>query len=100
MPHLICYDIEKDSLRKKIADLIIDYGLDRINYSVYLGAPDAGSLTELEQKIENLIKKRGQARDSVIVLPVTAQQVHQMRIYGRQGLDSDEITGDKSTLIL
>jgi CRISPR-associated protein Cas2 len=100
MPHLICYDIQKNSLRSKIADLIIDYGLDRINYSVYLGAPDRVSLVELEQKISDLIQQRGQPRDSVIVLPVTAQQVYQMRVYGQSDLDSGEITGDKHTLIL
>ncbi|MEM9984401.1 MAG: CRISPR-associated endonuclease Cas2 [Bacteroidota bacterium] len=100
MPHLICYDIEKNGLRKKLADLIIDHGLDRINYSVYLGSPDTVTLRELEDQIGQLMQKRGQPRDSVLVLPVNAQQVHQMRIYGQSDLDSDDLTGNKSTLIL
>ena len=100
MPQLICYDIEHNGLRTKLAQLILDYGLERINFSVYLGSLDSSSLTELETKLQALIQQRGQDRDSLIVLPVTAAQIHAMRVYGQNGLDPGEITGDKSTLIL
>lgn len=100
MPHLICYDIEKNALRSKLAQLIIDYGLDRINYSVYLGAIEGSALAELEQKLSDLIQRQGQPSDSLILIPLTAQQVHAMRVYGKNDLDPDEMTGDKHTLIL
>lgn len=100
MAHLICYDIEDNYLRKKMADLILDQGFDRINLSVYLGNPDASTLTYLENQLKEMLDKRGKDRDSLIFLPLTAQQIHNMRIYGRNDLDPGEITGEKSTLII
>ena len=38
MPHLISYDITGDSLRTKMGRKILEFGLDRINKSVYLGS--------------------------------------------------------------
>lgn len=100
MPNLICYDIRKNGLRSKIARKIIDSGLDRINKSVYLGTISDSSLTSLEKDISNWLKNKGDPQDSLIIIPVTAQQVHAMRVYGLNELDKAEITGEKDTLIL
>ncbi|MEO1808177.1 MAG: CRISPR-associated endonuclease Cas2 [Bacteroidota bacterium] len=100
MAHLICYDIEPNYLRKKMADLIIDYGFERINLSVYLGNLDQRSLTYLEEKLRIMLEEKGGENDSLIFLPITAQQIHDMRVYGKNDLDPGEISGEKSTLIL
>jgi len=34
---LVVYDIPNDRVRTKIADFCLDYGLDRIQYSAFLG---------------------------------------------------------------
>lgn len=47
-PHLICYDIKNNALRTRIGNKILEYGLDRINLSVYLGSINESSLTALE----------------------------------------------------
>ena len=100
MPHLICYDITNDTLRTKIGKKILEHGLDRINKSVYLGSITESSLTTLEALLSGLIRQKGEPQDSLIIIPVTAQQVQDMRVYGENGLDKDELTGDKSTLIV
>ncbi|MEO1808619.1 MAG: CRISPR-associated endonuclease Cas2, partial [Bacteroidota bacterium] len=69
MAHLICYDIERNYLRKKMADLIIDYGFERINLSVYLGSLDQRSLTYLEEKLRGMLEEKGGENDSLIFLP-------------------------------
>ena len=37
MQTLIVYDIPNDRIRGKIADVCLDYGLDRIQWSAFLG---------------------------------------------------------------
>lgn len=100
MAHLICYDIAHNYLRKKMADTILDYGFDRVNLSVYLGTIDPRSLAELENTLKNMLEKKGKENDSLIFIPLHAQQVHDMRVYGKNDLDTGEITGEKSSLII
>lgn len=100
MATLICYDISSNSLRARMGKKIIAGGLDRINKSVYLGTVNESSLTILETWLAQELKLKGKPQDSVIILPLTAQQVQEMRIYGSNDLDTDELSGNKSTLIL
>ena len=100
MPHLICYDISKDSLRTKMGRKILEFGLDRINKSVYLGTITDSSLTQLETELAAMVRDQGEQDDSLILIPVTASQVQDMRIYGLNDLDKEELSGEKSTLIL
>lgn len=100
MLYLICYDITNNSLRANFARKIIASGLDRINKSVYLGLIKETPLNNLEAELSGLLKLRGQPQDSLIILPLLARQVQDMRIYGRNDLDKDELSGEKSTLIL
>ena len=100
MPHLISYDITGDSLRTKMGRKILEHGLDRINKSVYLGSITESSLTQLEALLSGLLQQKGEPQDSLIIIPVTAQQVQEMRVHGNNELDKDELTGDKSTLIV
>ncbi|MEZ5043109.1 MAG: CRISPR-associated endonuclease Cas2 [Saprospiraceae bacterium] len=100
MPHLICYDISANTLRTKISRKIQEYGLDRINKSVYLGNISESSLTNLELLIHKWLQAKGDPQDSLIIIPVTAAQIHQMKVYGLNELDKEELSGDKSTLII
>lgn len=100
MPHLICYDITKDSFRTRLGRKIIETGLDRINKSVYLGTLSESSLTSLTQFLKQEMAQKAAPQDSLIILPITAAQVQQMQVLGHNDLDRDELTGDKSTLIL
>lgn len=79
---------------------ILEYGLDRINKSVYLGTLGESSLKALETQLADMIKTKGDPQDSLIILPVTAAHIHQMRVLGCNDLDKSELTGDKNTLLL
>ena len=79
---------------------IMEEGLDRINKSVYLGSISKSSLKSLEQWLTNELTQKGEPQDSLIIMYVSAQQIQTMRIYGSNDLDKDELSGDKSTLIL
>lgn len=100
MPHLICYDISNNSLRTKLGKRIIDKGFDRINKSVYLGNINDTQITNLERELALLIQQKGGNDDSLIFIPVTIQQIHNIRVYGKNELDKEELTGEKSTLII
>jgi len=101
MPHLICYDISGNSLRTKMGQKIIDSGLDRINKSVYLGTISESSLTTLENLLKKLFSQKSDPQDSLIILPLTVQQVQGIRVYGNNDLvDKDELSGMKSTLLI
>ncbi|MEM6317668.1 MAG: CRISPR-associated endonuclease Cas2 [Bacteroidota bacterium] len=100
MPHLICYDIHKNSLRAKMSKTIIAYGLDRINKSVYLGSIQAQPLRELEQKLSTALAKVNHPTDSLIIISVAPQAIQGMRIYGQNQLDREELAGEKTTLII
>ncbi len=99
MAHLVCYDIADNSLRTKIGKKILEAGLDRINKSVYLGTITESGLKQLEVWLNSQMNTSSDSQDSLIIIPVNAQQIQQMRVLGRNDLDKDELSGDKSTLI-
>lgn len=74
--------------------------MDRINKSVYLGILSESSLKSLETKLALWITTKGDPTDSVIIIHVAKEAIKNMSIYGRNDLDKDELTGDRSTLIV
>ena len=57
MQTYVIYDIVKDRVRKKIADVCLDYGLKRIQYSAFLGDINPTRRRALEEKITALLGK-------------------------------------------
>ena len=100
MPHLIAYDITNNSLRAKMSKLIISYGLDRINKSVYLGTIVESALRELEAKLTQSLQQKNDPNDSLVIITVSLAAIHGMRIHGKNELDKAELAGEKTTLIL
>jgi len=95
---LLCYDIESNALRGKLSHKILEFGLDRINRSVYLGDLKDSDLKKLETWLRQQMAGAGQ-RDSLIILPVTKHKTWQMIVLGQNELDLPTITGDRDTLI-
>ncbi len=54
---LLLYDIPNDSIRYKIADACLDYGLDRIQYSAFFGELKRTYQRELMKKVRLLLGK-------------------------------------------
>ncbi len=67
---IVVYDIPDDRLRTKVADLCLDYGLDRIQYSAFLGERMTRNLMdELMQRIRRVMRGRP---GKVLLLPLPA----------------------------
>jgi CRISPR-associated protein Cas2 len=58
MECLVVYDIPDDKLRGKIADICLDYGLERIQYSSFLGELNHNHQEEIMQKIARKLEKK------------------------------------------
>lgn len=55
---LLVYDIPDDRIRQKIADFCLDYGLDRIQYSAFVGRLSRNHQEELMLKIRKRLGKK------------------------------------------
>jgi len=66
---LLVYDIPNDRIRAKVADFCLDYGLDRIQYSAFLGELSRNHMEELMQRIQ---AKIGKAPAKVLLVPIPA----------------------------
>ena len=58
MKCLLVYDISNDRIRTKVADFCLDYGLDRIQFSAFLGDLARTHQEELLLKIKKQLGKR------------------------------------------
>jgi len=56
---LLVYDISHDRTRARVADACLDYGLDRIQYSAFLGTLARSHQEELMLKIRRLVRRYG-----------------------------------------
>jgi CRISPR-associated protein Cas2 len=57
MKCLLIYDIPDDRARTKIADFCLDYGLDRVQYSAFVGDLSVNHQEELMLKIAKRLGK-------------------------------------------
>jgi CRISPR-associated protein Cas2 len=67
---LVVYDISHDGTRTKVADICQDYGLDRIQYSAFLGDLSRVHQEELMEKIEARLGKR---EGKIYLYPICAK---------------------------
>lgn len=55
---LLLYDVPDDGVRTKIADICLDYGLKRIQYSAFLGDLNRNRQEEIILKMQRRVGKR------------------------------------------
>ena len=70
-PLLLIYDIEHDGKRAKIADACQDYGLDRIQYSSFVGRLSRNYAEELIMEIERIL---GDGSGSIQLIPIAEKE--------------------------
>ncbi len=70
MRYLLIYDIPDDRIRTKVADFCLDYGLDRVQYSAFVGQLSRNLMDELLQKVR---RKIGKQPAKILVIPIPAQ---------------------------
>lgn len=67
MDCLLVYDIPDDRVRTKVADICLDYGLERIQYSSFLGELNHNRQEEIMQKIR---RKLGKKEGNIQLFPI------------------------------
>jgi CRISPR-associated protein Cas2 len=70
MQTLLIYDIPDDRARTKVADVCLDYGLQRIQYSAFMGKL---SRTHQEELLLQIKKKLGRKPGNVQLFPLDEQ---------------------------
>ena len=72
MKTLVVYDIKSDKLRSKIAEILKDWGLTRIQYSAFIG-----ELTPQERKdlAEYLKRLKLSSRDKIDIFPICVKDL-------------------------
>mgnify|MGYP001252443453 FL=1 len=74
MQALLIYDIPDDKIRKKVADICLDYGLLRIQYSAFTGVLTTTRRNELYRKIEKVL---GKNPGNVQIFPICQKDLEQ-----------------------
>ncbi|MCS7017795.1 MAG: CRISPR-associated endonuclease Cas2 [Cytophagales bacterium] len=92
----VMYDIEDNRIRKKIADYLVEKGLQRIQKSVFLGQLSQKVYQEIYQTMHAL-QAAYENEDTIIIVPVAEQDLRSMRLIGRE-IDMEITLGRANTL--
>ena len=79
---LLLYDIVDDNKRQKIADVCLDYGLDRVQYSVFFGNISRNLQEEMFQQVQRILGK-GDGR--LLLIPINQTNWQERLSYERTG---------------
>ena len=74
---LVIYDITDDAKRTRVADVCLDYGLDRIQYSAFVGRLSATHQDELMLKLK---KTLGRKPGNIQLFPICGKDWQARRI--------------------
>jgi len=96
---IVFYDIEHSKTRTKVAKKLKQYGLVRIQLSVFAGPYEKVSFDKLWQKITDQIKRNYAANDKFYYLTVSKNQFKNLKMFG-EIMDLDYICGTKHTIII
>lgn len=86
----IIYDIVENKPRNKVAKICKQYGLQRVQKSVFLGKLESSRLDELAEQCLDLIDEE---RDSVYVFPFCQEDFRNIKVLG-QGFDKKYVNDE------
>jgi CRISPR-associated protein Cas2 len=92
----VVYDISKDRTRTKVAKRCLDFGLYRVQRSVFLGDLASNRIDEILLFSEELLDKE---TDSVYIFPMCRPDFDQVRIVGL-GFDRKLVTSELLTKVI
>lgn len=88
---MLIYDIEEDRLRTRVADVCLDYGLERIQFSAFFGKLNRNRRQELALRIQNEL---GGESGRVRIIPVCEQDLKDMWVLEQYRRDADELKAE------
>ncbi|MBI2567496.1 MAG: CRISPR-associated endonuclease Cas2 [Candidatus Schekmanbacteria bacterium] len=92
----VIYDISADKTRTRIAKACLDYGLYRVQKSVFLGDIDRNQVDEILLFSKEILDA---AADSFYVFPMCREDFKRVRIHG-QGFDRQLVADEILTKII
>ncbi|MFW6414083.1 MAG: CRISPR-associated endonuclease Cas2 [Verrucomicrobiota bacterium] len=93
----VIYDITEDRDRTKIAKRCIEYGLQRVQKSVFLGDMPPHCADEIAEFSKELID---QDTDAVFILPCCEEDFSKRRVVGKKDFDEELVQDTKGTMML
>lgn len=87
MQCLVIYDIPNDAVRTRLAEICLDYGLQRIQYSSFLGELSYSRQTELLAK---LTRRLGKRQGNIQIYPVCDKDIKLRRVVNVEAPPADE----------
>jgi CRISPR-associated protein Cas2 len=91
----VIYDISDDKIRKRVSDKCLNYGLLRIQKSVFAGSLNKNRIDELRVFCENIIKEN----DKVYIIEVCEKCFGKLICIGEE-FDKDLVRDNKKTMVL
>lgn len=79
---LVVYDISNDAKRAKVANVCLDYGLDRIQYSAFLGVLVPTHQEELMLKVKKVM---GRKAGNIQLFPLCAKDWQARQVIEQDG---------------
>jgi CRISPR-associated protein Cas2 len=79
---LLVYDITDDKIRNKVAETCLDYGLERIQYSAFLGELNHNLQEEIMQKLG---RQLGRNEGNIQLFPLCERDLRLRRQIIREG---------------
>src|SRR5713226_5229096 len=92
----VVYDISKNRTRTKIAKRCLDFGLYRVQKSVFLGDIESNRVEEIVLASKELMNEE---TDSVYVFPLCREDFDKVRIIG-QGFDRKMVADEVLTKLI
>ncbi len=90
----VMYDIKNDRVRSKVSKICEQMGLNRVQYSVFLGTLETSDKDVLQLQIEDLIDIE---KDSVYIFPMSKDELRETVLLG-QAFDKKLITDEVKQL--
>lgn len=94
---LILYDITDNPLRTRMANLLLAWGFERLQYSVFGGMHTSSQWQKCRKAIDTLVKKHGDGTEKIMILLISAQSFREMDCIGPKP-DLSEMLNEKITL--
>jgi CRISPR-associated protein Cas2 len=85
---ILIYDIEDDKLRTRAADICLNYGLERIQFSAFFGKLNRNRRQELALRLQ---REFGNESGRIRIIPVCEQDLKDMWVLDQYRTDADEL---------
>jgi CRISPR-associated protein Cas2 len=91
---VLIYDIDDDRLRTRVADICLDYGLERIQFSAFFGKLNRNRRQELALR---LAAEVNQESARIRIVPVCEADLKDMWTLDQYRRDADELAREAET---